>query len=90
MTGIIGVPVGMHVDWLTSVATGTPPASTRVAPITNCPVTHGGVEVVDNAQPAMAYGLVSVTRGCAETVTRGNGASGVAWPAWEQRTVAPR
>lgn len=90
MTGSIGVPVGIQVDWLTSVATGAPPAITRVAPMTNCPVTHGGVDVVASAHPAIAYGLVTLTRGCAESVTRGNGAIGVACPVWEQRTVAPR
>src|SRR5690349_20764046 len=73
-----------------SVATGAPPASTRVAPTTNCPMTHGGVGVLDKAQPAIAYGLINVTSGCAETVTRANGVSGVACPACEQTTVAPR
>ena len=42
VTGSIGVPVGMQVDAPVIVATGTPPASTRTAPLIHCPVTHGG------------------------------------------------
>ena len=78
ITGSIGVPVGTHVDELISVTTGAPPARTRVAPIRNCPVTHGGTVVPVSAQAAIAYGLVRVTSGWAVSVTRGNGASGVA------------
>src|SRR6186713_698794 len=89
-TGSIGVPVGVHTDEPIMVTSGAPPASTRTAPLTNWPVTQGGVEVVLRAHAAIAYGLVSVTTGWPETVTRGNGASGVAWPACVHSTVAPR
>jgi hypothetical protein len=54
MTGIIGVPVGMQTDWLTRVTTGAPPAITRDATITNCPVVQGGVGVPVSRQPAIA------------------------------------
>jgi hypothetical protein len=90
ITGVSGVPVGTLTDPLLIVTTGAPPANTRRAPTTNCPVTHGGVDVVLNPQAAIAYGLAIVTMGCPDNVTRGNGDSGVACPACAQITVAPR
>ena len=88
--GSIGVPVGMQVEAPAIVATGTPPASTRTAPLIHCPVTHGGAPVPVRAQPVIAYGDESVTTGCPDSSTRGNGASGVAGPACEHVTTAPR
>ena len=79
----------MQTDEPAKVATGTPPASTRVAPISHWPVTQGGVGVPVSAQPATAYGDAIVTSGWPDSVTRGNGASGVAWPACVHNTVAP-
>jgi hypothetical protein len=52
--GIIGVPVGMQVDVPIIVATGAPPAVTRVAPLVHCPVAHGGFGVPVSAQPTTA------------------------------------
>lgn len=86
----MGVPVGVQTDWLINVATGAPPARTRTAPTMNCPVTHGGVGVPVSPHAAITYGDVNVTIGCADTVTRGNGATGDACPACVHNTVAPR
>ncbi len=86
----MGVPFGMQVDVPTIVATGTPPASTRTAPVSHWPVTHGGFTVPVSAQPVIAYGDAIVTSGCPESSTRGNGASGVAGPACVHVTTAPR
>ena len=86
----MGDPVGVHTDVLAIVTTGAPPAYTRVAPITNWPVTHGGVDVELSAQPAIEYRLVTVTTGCIDTCTRGNVVIGVACPACEHRTLAPK
>ena len=80
----------MQVEAPAIVATGTPPASTRTAPVIHWPVTHGGVGVPVSAQPVIAYGDAIVTAGCPESSTRGNGETGVAGPACEQRTTAPR
>ena len=90
ITGSIGVPVGMQVEAPSIVASGTPPASTRTAPVSHCPVTHGGADVGLSAQPAIAYGDAIVTTGWPERSTRGNGAAGVAAPPCEHRTTAPR
>jgi hypothetical protein len=54
-TILSGVPVGTHIDWLSCNSTGTPPARTRVAAVTNCAVAQGGTVVPVNAQPAIAY-----------------------------------
>jgi hypothetical protein len=62
-SGSIGVPVGTHVDEPAWTATGVPPANTRVAPDVHCPVTHGGVDVVDRPHPTTTYGVASVTTG---------------------------
>ena len=51
----------------TIVATGTPPASTRTAPLIHCPVTHGGAPVPVSAQPVTAYGEAIVTTGCPDS-----------------------
>jgi hypothetical protein len=72
------------------MATGVPPAKTRTAPANHWPVTHGGVPLVLSAQPAIMYGEPTVTTGCPDTLTRGNGALAVACPAWEQSTAAPK
>src|SRR5262249_11786074 len=88
--GSIGVPVGTQVEEPVMLATGTPPASTRVAPTSHCPVTHGGGGVPGSAQPAVTYGEGSVTTGWPVRSTRGNGAIGVAGPAWMHITTAPR
>jgi hypothetical protein len=80
----------MHVDVPAIVATGTPPASTRTAPVIHCPVTHGGFGEPVSAQPAITYGDASVTIGWPDSSTRGNGAAGVACPACEHMTTAPR
>src|SRR5215204_159816 len=88
-TGTIGVPFGTQVDAPTIVASGTPPPSTRTAPVSHCPVTHG-LPLELSAHPAIAYGDAIVTAGCPERSTRGNGAAGVATPACVQRTTAPR
>src|SRR5215208_580843 len=45
-TGRSGVPGAMHVDDPAIVTSGAPPARTRVAPVSHCPVTHGGAEPV--------------------------------------------
>src|SRR5262249_50663312 len=79
-TGSIGVPVGMHVDAPVIVARGTPPASTRTAPLIHWPVTHGGAPVPVSAQPVTEYGDAIVTAGWPDSSTRGNGESGVAGP----------
>src|ERR1051326_2574632 len=39
-SGSIGVPDATHVEVPVIVATGTPPASTRTAPVSHWPVTH--------------------------------------------------
>jgi hypothetical protein len=80
VTGSSGVPVGTHVDEPIMDATGTPPASTRTAPVIHCPVAHGGAEPV-SAQPVTAHGDAIVTSGCPDSVMRGNGVVGVAGPA---------
>src|SRR3954465_14964306 len=80
----------MHVEAPAIVATGTPPASTRTAPVIHCPVTQGGLGDPVSAHPAMTYGDASVTIGCPDRTTRGNGAAGVAWPAGGHMTPAPR
>jgi hypothetical protein len=85
-TTIIGLPVGTQVeDAVGPMATGWPSEKTRVAPLVNWPVAHGGAVPV-NPQPAMAYGLAIVTSGWASTTTRVLGIVGVALPAWEQKT----
>src|SRR6195952_3846898 len=81
-TGSIGLPVGTQVDEPANVASGAPPASTRVAPVSHWPVTHGGLDDPVSAQPAIAYGLAMVTTGWPLDVTRGNGVTGGARPAW--------
>ena len=77
----------MHVDVPAIVATGVPPASTRTAPVIHCPVTHGGFGEPVSAQPAITYGDASVTIGCPDSNTRGNGAAGVACPACVHMTT---
>src|SRR5262249_60878518 len=63
LTGSSGVPVGTQVEEPVIDATGTPPASTLVAPTSHWPVAHGGLPVPVRAQPAIAYGEESVTAG---------------------------
>ena len=69
----VGSPGWLLVVWM---ITGLPPASTRVAPMTHCAVTHGGVEVVESAQPATVYGVASVTTNWPPTCTRGESTVG--------------
>ena len=53
MTGSMGLPVGTQVDDPVMTATGVPPAITRTAPLMNCPVTQGGVDVVASEHAAI-------------------------------------
>ena len=86
------MPVGAQVAWLSCNNTGCPLEVTRVAALTNCAVTQGPLAAAGggNVQPAIAYVVGSVTIGWPLTNTRGLGAVGVACPAWEHKTVAPR
>src|SRR3954468_12233163 len=86
----MGVPGATHVEVPAIVATGVPPASTRTAPVIHWPVTQGGFGEPVSAQPAITYVDASVTMGCPDSSTRGNGAAGVACPACEHITTAPR
>jgi hypothetical protein len=69
------------------IATGAPPATTRVAPEIQRPVEHG---VRARVQLPTTYVVEIVTICFPETNTRGNDATGVAAPPCEQETVAPR
>jgi hypothetical protein len=85
----MGWPVGKHVelpDWMT---TGTPVDITRVAPTVHWPVAQGALPPLASAHPATTYGVAMVVIGWPDTVTRGDGADGEAWPACEHITVAP-
>jgi hypothetical protein len=53
-TGIKGVPVGTQVEEPDINNTGAPVASTRVAPVIHCPVTHGPPALGGRLQPATA------------------------------------
>jgi hypothetical protein len=89
-TGRSGVPVGMQIDTPLMITTGCPIEVTRTAPTTHCPVTHGPLPAGGTkAHPATAYGAAMVVIGVPETVTRGLGAVGVAWPPCEHITTAP-
>ena len=55
-----GLPVGTQTAVPLCTTTGTPPASTRVAPTTHCAVTHGPPDTGGNGQPATTYGVLSV------------------------------
>ncbi|MEA2842160.1 MAG: hypothetical protein QOF41_3490 [Methylobacteriaceae bacterium] len=66
----IGVPVGMHTDVPASMATGAPPAITRVAPESQRPAEQGGLGVPASAQFVTAYVVERVTSGWPETNTR--------------------
>jgi hypothetical protein len=60
---VSGVPVGVHIDWLSCSSTGTPDERTRVAPVIHCAVAQGGFGVPVSAQPATVYCAVCVTIG---------------------------
>ena len=47
---ISGVPVGSHTDWPVAKAIGCPCETTRFAPFSHRPLTHGPVPAV-NPQP---------------------------------------
>jgi hypothetical protein len=52
-TGTNGVPVGVQIDTPVMIASGCPSESTRSAPTSHWPVTHGPLPPgVTNAQPA--------------------------------------
>jgi len=52
--GIMGVPLGVHTDWLSIRTSGWPLDITLVAATVHCPVTHGiGLLPVTNGQPAI-------------------------------------
>ncbi len=53
-------------------------------------MTHGGFGVPVSAQPATAYWRRQRDDRLPRHSTRGNGVIGVAVPAWEHSTVAPR
>src|SRR5215207_4730619 len=72
------------------IATGCPMASTRIAPTTHCPVTHGPPDTGGNGQPATTYGAAMVATGWPLTSTRATGAVGIAWPPCAHSTVAPK
>ncbi len=73
-------------------ATGVPPASTRAAPATHCPVTHGGVARAGQgaagdrrtATPMRDRRLPDTEHARERRGRRRPG------PAWEQSTTAPR
>lgn len=92
MTIMSGVPVGAQIAWLSSKRPGWPATVTRVAAVTNCAVTQGPFAAGGggSAQPATRYGEAIVTTGWPDTTTRGFGVTGVACPACEHKTVAPR
>jgi hypothetical protein len=72
------------------MTSGWPVDVTRVAPTDHCPVTHGPLPPGGtNAHPATAYGAAIVVAGMPETITRGLGTVGTAWPPCEHSTVAP-
>jgi hypothetical protein len=70
VTGNIGVPVGSHLDAPSNVATGAPPACTRVAPESHRPVEQGGACVPASVQFVTTYIVEIVTTGWPETSTR--------------------
>src|SRR5688572_20137912 len=90
--GIIGVPVGAQTEGLALMRTGTPFTNTRVAGVVNWPVMHGPFAAGGGGKghPAMRYGVPATTTGWPLTSTRGTLTAGVAWPACEHMTVAPR
>ena len=51
---VYGPPVGTQTALPIAVATGAPPAITRTAPTTHCPVTHGGLPEPLSPHPAIA------------------------------------
>src|SRR3954447_14905241 len=77
-----GVPLGTDVPVLLATSSGLPSAITRVAPLVNCAVTHGGapVVIVGNWQAATVYCVVSTTTGLPPISTRGTGVTGVPFP----------
>src|SRR5207244_12891079 len=84
------VPVGTQTAWLLCTTSGAPPTSTRAAPTTHCPLTHGPLPPGGtNGQPATTYGVASVETGIPLTRTRGLGEVGWAWPPCMQVTTAP-
>ncbi len=83
--------MGTHTETPVMMASGCPRDSTRIAPITHCPVTHGPFPAGGtNAHPATAYGTAMVATGIPETSALGFGAVGTACPPCEQSTVAPK
>src|SRR5262249_22242743 len=88
---ISGVPVGAQIAWLSSSSSGWAFEVTRVAAVIHCALTHGPFPATGGgkAQPATTYGATIVTVGCPDTVTRGFGAVGCAWPPCAHITVAP-
>lgn len=90
--GSSGVPVGAHIAWLSINKNGCPFEVMRVEPVVYCAVTHGPFAPGGggNVQPAITYGAVINTVGCPHTNTRGFTTVGVACPACEHNTVAPR
>src|ERR1700732_1795997 len=88
---IVGVPVGTQRAWLSNNRSGCPFDRIRTEPMMNCAVTHGPLPAGGggDAQPAITYGVGSVTVGIPDTITRGFTNVGCACPACEQSTVAP-
>ncbi len=85
-----GVPVGAQTDTPVMMTSGWPSDTTRTAPTTHWPVTHGPLPAGGTkAQPATAYGAAIVATGMPDTNTRGLGTVGTACPPCEQSTVAP-
>jgi len=76
------VPVGTHTAWLSDKRSGCPFDVTRTADVMNRAATHGPFAAGGggSGQPAITYGGVGITVGIPDTVTRGFGAVGCAWP----------
>jgi hypothetical protein len=87
--GSNGAPVGAQMEVPAMMTTGCPSDDTCTAPthwaVTQGPFPPGGTK----EQPATLYGAATVAIGLPETNTRALGAVGIAWPPWEQSTVAP-
>src|SRR4051794_29120186 len=89
-SGISGVPVGAQIATPVMMASGWPNDTTRTAPTTHWPVTHGPLPPGGTkGHPATAYGAPMVAAGMPDTNTRGLGTVGTAWPPCAHSTVAP-
>jgi len=89
-TACMGEPGAMQMATPPTIASASPLPRTRVAPTIHCPLTHGGVEVLASAQPAIVYGVVVCTTGCPDTSTRGYGAVDTALPPCMHMTEEPK